>query len=364
MRSPRDGSIKEMPSRTLRIAKWLLSPRRLIARLSELVEANNRLTAANNQLTATNNHLTYQRIRLSQRVAALVRQVNAAESRLPGGSIEVSEFKAAKAQQISSGARPHLVKSARRAKFLIMSNMRSGSTWLETMLGAMPDVFTDFEFKFATSYWPSAGHYVLSEQSPAVTDILEGMCSAAPVVGSKFVFDTELTRLDLVCLQEKLGLDVGIIHLTRSLRDVFLSRRRGFHHQLNVIKTAAVGEHIKRAIVNAKPPSDALPGGAHVVAKLDCFEELMGYIRNDASVMLLRAGGQPYLHVGYEEVGTKLGEIVHFIDSAASPTEIAEVLADPPVLKLPEVTPASLVANIAELEPLFEMAEAMRFSLL
>ena len=83
--------------------------------------------------------------------------------------------------------------SNRRSKFLIVSNMRSGSTWLETALGALPDVFTDFEFKCDVTYQPSAVHYVLTEQTPQVTDVLEGMASTAPVTGSKFVFDRDLT---------------------------------------------------------------------------------------------------------------------------------------------------------------------------
>jgi hypothetical protein len=54
--------------------------------------------------------------------------------------------------------------SNRRSKFLIVSNMRSGSTWLETAFGALSDVFTDFESECGVSYKPSIGHYVLTDQ--------------------------------------------------------------------------------------------------------------------------------------------------------------------------------------------------------
>jgi hypothetical protein len=252
--------------------------------------------------------------------------------------------------------------SNRRSKFLIVSNMRSGSTWLETALGALPDVFTDFEFKCGVTYQPSAVHYVLTEQTPQVTDVLEGMASTAPVTGSKFVFDRDLTRREIMGLQAKLGQDVRLIHLTRSYRDVFLSRRRGFYHLLNVAKSAAIGQYIKTAILEAEPPSSAPSTDAQIVGKFACFEELRQYIQNDESVALLRASGRPYFHVKYDEINNKLPEIAQFIESAATPAEIAETVANPPVLKLPKIAPASLVANIDELEPLFELAEAMRFN--
>jgi hypothetical protein len=243
--------------------------------------------------------------------------------------------------------------------------MRSGSTWLETALGALPDVFTDFEFKYAVTYQPSGVHYVLSDQTPRVTDVLEGMPSTAPVTGSKFVFDRDLTRSELKSLQAKLGRDVRLIHLTRSYRDVFLSRRRGFYHRLNVARPAAIGQSIKAAILEADLPNSMPRGDAHTVEKSDCSEELRQYIQNDAAVMILSStASRRYLHVHYDEINNRLAEIARFIGSAATPSEVAEIIANPPVSKLPGFAAASLVANIDELEPLFELAEAMRSNLM
>lgn len=245
------------------------------------------------------------------------------------------------------GATARLLFSNRRSKFLIVSNMRSGSTWLETALGALPDVFTDFEFKCAVTYQPSAVHYVLTDQTPKITDVLEEMPSTAPVTGSKFVFDRNLTLREVMFLQAKLGRDVKLIHLTRSYRDVFLSRRRGLYHRLNVTGAAAMGQYIKTAILDANLPGDAPTNDAQTVGKLDCYEELRQYVDNDAVVSLLRSRGSPYFHVEYDdEINGKLAEIAQFIESDATPTEIADIIANPPVRKLPRVAAASLVANI------------------
>jgi hypothetical protein len=370
-----------------------LSPgrRALLDRLKELTEKNNELTGKNNELTGKNNELTGknneltgknneltgkndeltgknkelfgERQYLLQRIDALLVQVRAADRGTPAhSSIDPEVETRATPKQAAAGIH-WSTPTNRRSKFLIVSNMRSGSTWLETLLGALPDVFTDFEFKFATSYQPTVGHYVLDELSPRVTDALQDMPSAAPVVGSKFVFDVQLTRPDIALLREKLGLDVQIIHLTRCYRDVFLSRRRGFYHQLNAAKAGAIGEQIKAAIIQAQPPADPAVTGRQSVAKVDCFEELCNYIQHDASVIQLR-GERPYLRVAYEEIKGRLIEIARFIGSTATADEVAELLTEPPTLKLPDVAADALVPNIAELEPLFKMAEAMRSHLL
>jgi hypothetical protein len=201
---------------------------------------------------------------------------------------------------------------------------------------------------------------VLSAQSRDVADFLETLASNTPTVGSKFVFDTCLSRSEARSFREKLGADVKIIHLTRSYRDVFLSRRRGFYHLLNAAESAQLGKHIKTAIINARPPDNTPTIEARIVDPLTCSKELNQYVHNDALVAQLLARGRPYLHVEYAEINSKLAEIARFIGSAATPAEIAYIIDHPPVLKLPSVPPVSLVANIAALESLFEAADAAR----
>jgi hypothetical protein len=69
-----------------------------------------------------------------------------------------------------------------------MSNMRSGSTWLITTLGTLPDSATEYEVKWKVDYQPQPIHCVLNENSPTVAEIFDGFNHQAPIVGSKFVF--------------------------------------------------------------------------------------------------------------------------------------------------------------------------------
>jgi hypothetical protein len=233
-----------------------------------------------------------------------------------------------------------------------VSNLRSGSTWLQTALGALPDVATDYEFKWGATYQPSAVHRVLDPESPTVSEILDEIDPAAEIAGSKFVFDpVELTRLDFLGIRDRLGEGVRIIHLVRQYRDVFLSRRRGFYHQLNKNRADSVGPRIRSAIVDADFAKAVTPPPAQRVSLLDCFDELNVYLRNDVGATLLREG-RPYLLIAYDRIKQDLMKIARFVGSAATPTHLADVIAHSPVLKLPPIEASKFVENIPELDRL------------
>ena len=81
-----------------------------------------------------------------------------------------------------------------RSKFLLVSNMRCGSTWLTATLGALPDAVTDYEIKWKVNYPPHEIYYVLDEASPKISEFLDSLDPKSPISGSKFVFDpVELT---------------------------------------------------------------------------------------------------------------------------------------------------------------------------
>jgi hypothetical protein len=63
------------------------------------------------------------------------------------------------------------------------------------------------------------------------------------------------------------------------------------------------------------------------------------------------------LHVGYGEIGARLVDVVRFIESAATPTEIVEVLANRPVVKLTQASPALLVTTSPSSKPSSKWAE-------
>lgn len=275
-----------------------------------------------------------------------------------------------RASLLASGSRDHLRRSAaswrghakpdrssRAAKFVVFSNPRSGSTWLQTLLRLLPDVYVEYELKWGVTY-KSGVHAILDESSPTISQLLEDMDIDVPVTGSKFVFDVRgLAPADFLKLAAKIGPDVRIIHLTRNYRDVFLSIRRGYHHA--PMRTQKLGQHLRNALEDADI-RHAQQVAAQPVPLLTCCNELSDLLANDIHVHSLRAAGFPYLQVDYDAVDARLAEIAEFAGSKATHEQIADALARPAVAKLPAFDGNDLVANLEELQPLFESFESLR----
>jgi LPS sulfotransferase NodH len=250
-------------------------------------------------------------------------------------------------------------------KFLLMSNMRSGSTWLITTLGTLPDTVTEYEVKWKVDYQPQPIHCVLDENSPTVSEIFDGFDQQAPIIGSKFVFDlVDLSRAEFMKLRDKLRGDLRIIHLVRRYRDVFLSRHRGFFHQLNETASWRISDHLRGAIEAARPRKLEEPNEPGLVSRAQCYEELKIYLQNDVWASLVREIGVPYLLVSYERLHERLADIVKFIGSEATPELISQLVKTSVTVKLPQVPAEQTVGNIAELDALFEHFEQMRLYLL
>lgn len=251
----------------------------------------------------------------------------------------------------------------RRETFLVISNMRCGSTWLVAALGALPDIATDYEFKWRVPYSPSDLHMVVDRASPPVSQLLDNICPRSAVVGSKFVFDgCALSNREFTQFASKLDPELRIIHLTRRFRDIFLSRRRGCFHQLNQDFAGRIGTKLKAAIVDADIGTLGAMKSSSPVKPVDCYRELKTYLRNDASIARLATSGRPYLRVRYEEVKARMFEIARFAGCAAPADAMFEATRQSPTVKLPAIDAASLVRNIAELEPLFAHFENLRKS--
>ena len=259
-----------------------------------------------------------------------------------------------------SGSPQVFVRSIRKSKFVVISNMRSGSTWVETSLGALADVAIDYELKWGAEFAPSSVHVFLDEGSSSISGILEAIDTDAPITGSKLVFDPNgMTSVDFQSLTEKIGADVRIVHLTRHYRDVFLSARRGFYHSLDPERADKIGAQMREGLKAADFGRAGTPP-SHVVTPAACLRELGILLENDRRVCSLATMGFPYLQVDYTDFSRSLEEIARFIGSDASSAEIQSVLARPVVKKLPPLDGGRLVTNLERLEPIFEAFEGVR----
>jgi hypothetical protein len=252
-----------------------------------------------------------------------------------------------------------------REKFVVVSNMRCGSTWLISSLGALPDVATDYEFKWKVRYRPSELHVVIDDTSPPISRLLDQRISQnSMIIGSKFVFDPGLLgEEEFLRLENKFDAALRVVHLTRHFRDIFLSRHRGFNHQLNRAAKAKIGRSLEAAIVAADiQRAEAIQ--PKCVAPVDCYRELLSYLENDIRMARLRTFGERYLRIRYDEIRHRWQEIARFVGSRAPSKTASSIMACPPTNKLPPIDPAAVVSNIAELEPLFVYFEELRARLI
>jgi hypothetical protein len=350
----------------------------LVGQTNVLTEERNALVGQVNVLTEERNALVGQLNVLTDAHGALVGRVNELTGERNSLLSEIGVPIAADAaivhwmhsttgaapQQCAAnaiGARPVTPRKRRRAKFLILANMRTGSTWLEALLGALPDVATEYEFKWQPRYAPLPSHFPLDPASSRIGQILEDFQNEMAVVGSKLVFDLDyISRAGFSNLCAKLDQEIRIIHLVRDLRGIFISRRRGVYHHLNRGSEAHVAPLLKAAILDADMDKGAADPSPQEVAPLDCYEELCVYVRNDAHIAQLRRTHQHYLLADYDEIAGRMTEIARFAGSKAAPDIIAAILANPPTSKLPLVQPECVVSNFIELLPLFDHFEALR----
>ena len=335
----------------------------LTGEVNELTGQVNNLTGQVNELTGQVNNLTSQVNDLAGQVNDLTTQRNAllGEIGLPSVANAAVVRPCVTGGAVVADPIPFAVRKPRRGKFLIIGNMRTGSTWLETLLGALPDVVTEFELKWRPRYAPLAVHRVLDMSSPTVDHILEAFESDLPVAGSKLILDLDyLLPIEFTKLEAKLSPEIRIIHLTRDLRSIFLSRRRGVYHRLNRDSALRVSDRIRAAIDEADIARARAQPSPERVHKSDCYDELAIYVRNDARFAQLAGTHERYLHIDYDEVPRRLTEIARFVGSEAGPDITRGVLENSPTAKLPPVEHEQLVKNIDELAPLFEHFEALR----
>jgi len=110
-------------------------------------------------------------------------------------------------------------------KFLILCNARSGSTWLSTTLGSLPDVFTEYEFKWKPlNKTPVPLHYILDQPKIQISTILDSIDNHHPVVGSRLVLGPRYhSPEDFNAIKSCICEDLKIIHIHRSYEDILFS---------------------------------------------------------------------------------------------------------------------------------------------
>ncbi|MBF0155887.1 MAG: hypothetical protein HQL57_01715 [Magnetococcales bacterium] len=252
-----------------------------------------------------------------------------------------------------------------KTKFLIVCNMKSGSTWLELMLGSLRDVAVDYEFKWRPEYAPSPEHMVIPDRNFRCGQALSTIQSDKPILGSKLVFDIyDTTEVEYEGLTDTIESDIRVIHLTRNYIELYLSATYHPGIKLNECAKHDSQSVLLRSMLEKNPNVDRinletkLSGQVFVVP--ESFAPVLHVmLMNDLAAMRL-SQRKHYMVVDYTQVREKFADIASFVGSRATQAEFDAILANPPTVKNPKMAPHQLIQNYDQLVDLANMYEEQK----
>ena len=253
--------------------------------------------------------------------------------------------------------------STKKQKFLIVSNLRSGSTWLEMMLGELYDIYVDYEFKWSPKYKPHPVHYVIADSHFSCGNILDEF-GPSPVVGSKLTFDdVRLSKREYAQLFSTIDPDIKIIHLTRNYYDIINSLSRGILHlqgRLEKTKDTTIAKEITNFSLHPNFHAMLYNTKKKKINAKDCYNRLFSLLQNDIWIHNLRKT-HSYIRVDYAHISTFLPRIIDFVGSSADKKNIDMILLDPPTKKLPKVNAIKNDKQIRRLSFIFQTVKQYYF---
>ena len=206
-------------------------------------------------------------------------------------------------------------------KFIILSNSRTGSTWLTTALNQVEDISTDFEIKIPPIYYTKLpNHYLMEGEFSA------NFWNAMPqnrVNGSKLVLDPKPHDASLIkVLLDHLKPDVKIIFLKRCLAEQTISQmKNGITNKLRLDKNRAENQITKRLELETQRLSNVK---SREIELNDnninfFFKSLYTRLANDLLLKgYLGQGRHQFLEIDYSEIRQKFGEMCEFLGSNAN----------------------------------------------
>ena len=247
--------------------------------------------------------------------------------------------------------------------FFIISNGRTGSTWLETMLGELPDVFVDYEFKWCRPT-SSVVHKIITNNSFSCSQTLDSLSNTSPIVGSKLILDPKIyTNKDFENIESTIEKEIRIIYLKRDYKNMLFSFLRGTYNILNKTENIPDTNIYKALLKSTKEHYDnkySLHKINNKASIKKCIQYLDAFINNDKWIMSLKYKRDYFLEINYCEISDRFSEISQFIGSKASNEIIETITQNPPTKKLPPIDINKYVDNLDKINYYCDLYENKR----
>lgn len=224
--------------------------------------------------------------------------------------------------------------------FLVVSNLRSGSTWLTLMLGELDGVSVDYEFKWKPCYEPQPIHYVIPDEKFSCLEALRSIDPDSLICGSKLTFDDyPISCKEYGAIRKTIDPEIRIIHLVRDYGEVLNSIARGVQHELrdpDSVPNNVCYEEIKNIAWirdNWNTLSDAEKmKRLHIGAVI---KSLYGLVHTDLFAASL-ARKNPYIRIHYKDVAKDFHRLGSFVGAGISRTTAKKISEKSPTVKLPK----------------------------
>lgn len=243
--------------------------------------------------------------------------------------------------------------------FLVVSNMRCGSTLLQLMIGTLSDAHTDYEIKWDPAYPPQDVHLVIDRTVSSLKESIDAAIPSNDLVGSKLVFDpVDLSREEYRWIRKIIEADVHVIHIKRPYWEILRSFARGFVHDLapeNEFGQAQGYQILKdrRNLADVLEKSTAIDD--RIPRFRDSLHHFAIYLRNDLAALRLRRT-HPYYLIAYSAIKSEFPDICRFLQSRETGDRIAQIAADPPLRKLPNIELQRRHIGLRAISKLFDCA--------
>jgi len=217
-------------------------------------------------------------------------------------------------------------------KYLIVSNFRCGSAWLQSVLANLDGIFCDYEFRLSSPRWPiSPQHIIIEKGGKDVSELLDRNFDEEGIVGSRLLLEPrKYSEEEYQTLLDALDNDVKIIHVRRYYRDIISSiilNRAYLLSPSSEKDSSAVLTEIEKL----------LERGDYSELKLSptkCCSTIVSLSANDRFMQSLELGRE-YLSINYDEIEQEFSNIVQFLGGNIPSQKKFFAMVDSPIRKLP-----------------------------
>jgi len=249
--------------------------------------------------------------------------------------------------------------------FLILCVMRSGSTFLTTLLNKFPEVSSDYEFQWKPTFQTITNfHKIIPGFRTDVKMMLKKSLEDrnTPTIGSKLVFSgsRKYTRLDFIDLGIAINKDIKIIYLKRRPKDIVLSMIKSQGHNIN--KESNLSE--KKNII-----LESIKGDNVENQSLNKFEFNINMLinnfflikQNQKNMKKFCEKHKNYIEIKYEDMNEKLIDISKFLGLENKKEEIDQLIKKAPIIKNKFIDLSEICKNHSEINFLLNTLEQGNF---